>query len=226
MNRVFRWVSVVVSACLAGQSLAGFTVVTGAANANQWFGGAGAYTSITFSEFPSGTLVTEQYAAMGVHFVDPAGSWIQATQGFLQDGWGLHGLSSIDMRFDTPVCGLAVHYPGEVKAEFYSGDALVFSWQQWGGGEQSKFVGAFGDVAFDRVVFKSALVAPPWMPPYSVNFDNLYFSTVPTPGAALGVLGLLPIAERRRRNRRSTVSQADISELSCKLARPQSGETS
>lgn len=185
--------------CVAGQALGGLTAITGAANADQWFGNAGAYSTITFTEFPYGTLVADQYSSLGIHFVEPQGNWIYSTGSFAQDGWGLQGENSIDMRFDTPMRGLAVYYPGIVKAQFFSGDQLVYSWTQNFGGGSNKFAGFFGDVAFDRVVFKNAQNPPPWGDVYPVYFDNLYFTTVPAPGAAASLLGILAIARRRRR---------------------------
>jgi len=184
--------------CVAGQSFGGLAVVTGAANANQWLGDAGAYSTITFTEFPYGTLITEQYASLGIHFVEPQGNWIYSTVSFTQDGWGLQGENSIDMRFDTPMRGLAVYYPGVVKAQFFSGDQLVYSWTQNFGGGSNKFAGFFGDVAFDRVVFKNAVNPPPWGSTYPVYFDNLYFTTVPVPGVALYLIGGVSIVCRRR----------------------------
>lgn len=187
--------------CVAGQALGGLTVVTGAANAAQWFGSAGAYSTITFTEFPYGTLIAEQYASLGIHFVEPQGNWIygNGVDGFVQDGWGLQGENSIDMRFDTPMRGLAVYYPGIVKAQFFSGDQLVYSWTQNFGGGSNKFGGFFGETSFDRVVFKNAVNPPPWGDTYPVYFDNLYFTTVPAPGAAVLLLGFVPIARGRRR---------------------------
>ena len=198
------WASTLAAACTAPTALGGFAVVTGATNASQWLGNAGAYSTITFTEFPYGKMIREQYASLGIHFVEPQGNWINGsdingTDVFLQDGWGLHGHNSIDMRFDTSMRGLAVYYPGIVKAQFFFGSELVYSWTQNGGGGSNKFAGFFGDVAFDRVVFKSATNAPPWMDPYPAVFDNLYFTPVPAPGAAACLLGFLAIAGGKRR---------------------------
>lgn len=198
------FVSGLAALCVAGPALGGLTVVTGAANADQWFANAGAYSTITFTEFPYGTLIAEQYASLGIHFVEPLGNWIygsdvNGTDLFVQDGWGLHGENSIDMRFDTPMRGLAVYYPGIVKAQFFSGDQLVYSWTQNFGGGSNKFGGFFGETSFDRVVFKNAQNPPPWGDVYPVKFDNLYFTTVPAPGAATSLLGVVAIARRRRR---------------------------
>ena len=200
--------------CVAGRSFGGLAVVTGAANADQWFGNAGAYSTITFNEFPYGTLISNQYASLGIHFVEPQGNWIygsdvNGTDLFVQDGWGLHGENSIDMRFDTPIRGLAAYYPGVVKAQFFSGEQLVYSWTQNFGGGSNKFAGFFGDVAFDRVVFKNANNPPPWGSIYPVKFDNLYFTTVPAPGVAVCLLGGVSIVCRRRERKGSAWSAAD-----------------
>lgn len=198
-----RWASVVAASCLAAPALGGFSVVTGAANAGEWFGSAGAYTSISFSEFSEGTFINEQYSSLGIHFADPVGNLIFGPDPTLlpQDGWGLKGLLSIDMRFDTPMRGLAVYYPAVVKAQFYLGDQLVYSWLHYEHGGSNKFAGFMSDVSFDRVVFKNALNPPPWGDPYPLTLDNLYFTPVPAPGAAACLLGLAPIAGRRRRGR-------------------------
>ena len=76
---------------------------------------------------------------------------------------------------------------------------LVYSWTQNFGGGSNKFGGFFGDVAFDRVVFKKATNPPPWMGIDPVVLDNLYFTSVPAPGAATCLRWFLAIAGGKRR---------------------------
>jgi len=189
----------VVVLVMAGQSFGGLSVVTGSANADQWFGSAGSFTTISFTGFPYGTPVAEQYAPQGVHFVQPAGAWIYAAEAFAQDGWGMQGEIAIDMRFDSPMLGLAVYYPGIAKAKFYAGEQLLYSWSQNAGGGSNRFAGFFGDAAFDRVVFEHGQTPPPWGEIYPVHIDNLYFTTVPSPAGLAILIGAAALSRRLRR---------------------------
>ncbi len=185
-----------VAAACATPAIGALTVVTGASNANQWFGNAGGYTGITFTGFASGTLLTDQYDAEGVHFANPGTTnWFQyAPDDFIQDDWGLTG-SIFDVQFDTPLFGLAVYYRSWTKARFYSGTELVYYWEQTGPGAPNSFAGFFSDIAFDRVIFKGGSPGySDWWHPYEfsvVNWDNLYFTTVPAPASVIVISALL-----------------------------------
>ena len=183
------------------------TVISGVSNANQWFEGAGSYTSISFTGYPYATSIAEQYASLGVHFRtnSPYGLYINgsetvAMEMYPQDNWGLIGWGTIEMNFDDAMYGVAGFHPGHVRAKFYSGDRLVYSWTgSEGSGEWFTFHGFIGDVAFDRAVFEGVLLGYPGPQFPMLTFDSLYFTNVPAPSAVLCLLGgLLTIAQRRR----------------------------
>lgn len=182
---------------LGAHSSAGFTVVTGDANANQWFGAAGAYQLVAFTGFAEGTQITSQYSSMGVQFAFQ-GDWgnnIQ-TSSFMypQDGWGMVGNGTITVAFDSPMLAFAVHYPGDMRIGFYSGASLLHSWGAQATGS-NLFAGFTSDVAFDRVVLSS-------YGPQNLGLfvDNVYFSAVPGP-ATLVALGLGTALTRSRQRR-------------------------
>lgn len=218
MTTNIRWASALAAIVATGNAFGGITVAHGINNAAQWFGGVGNYNTLTFTEFPAETVITEQYAPMGVHFVPSpwgGGNFQIVSSGgnpswFPQDGFGLKGIVNdwawLDIVFDTPMLAWASHYPLTWRAEFYSGTQLVYGWEQsvWGPGNESgnMFTGFYGDIAFNRVRLQKPLGDYPGNG-FPVLMDNMYFSTVPAPGAASCLLWLASIGTRRRRASRA-----------------------
>jgi len=180
-----------------------FSVVSGSANANQWLQSVGTYTALTFTEFPDlpgSTRITEQYAPLGVHFVDTDGNWIARNDLYPQDGSGLAGWVSVDLRFDSPMRAFAAYYPGYSAFSFYSGSQLIFSKTNLYTGGYNIFAGFTSNVSFDRVLLYGE---PPnhYGEPDPVYYDNFYFSTVPAPSGALLLIAATFGAARRRAKR-------------------------
>ncbi len=198
------WASALGAIVSAEPALCGITVVTGAQSANQWFSGVSAYTSIAFTEFPASTLITEQYASLGVHFGGgPQGNEIMFSGGdssfFPQDNLGLLGASTVEMVFDTPMRAWGAYYPGLLRARLYTGTQLVHSWDPEVGGWVNNFIGFFGDISFDRVVLLQPFSEYPGPDNTRVAMDNMYFSTVPAPSAATCLMVFLAMHGRRRK---------------------------
>lgn len=62
---------------------------------DQWQSLVGDFSTINFTGYPDGTSVTNQYSQLGVTFI--GASFIAATTGFVNDGWGLHGPSGLHL---------------------------------------------------------------------------------------------------------------------------------
>lgn len=176
---------------------AGFATISGHANSGQWFNAVGSYTSILFNEFPHGTEITNQYAPLGAHFQSALQMWITYTplQGS-QDNMCFYSYTTMELTFDTPMHAFAMYFGSWPRAEFYSGDQLLHTWDQFVV-PTPRFVGFTSDAGFDRIVFRSNNDAP-WQPPGHIRIDDLYFSTVPGP-AAVWALALSGRLVRRRR---------------------------
>jgi hypothetical protein len=186
LNRIALMCSV---AFAAQPALAGVTKYT--IQFDPWAEAAGSYSTITFAEFGS-TAITNQYAPLGVNFTGPDLNFSYQSDNFPQDGWGLDGNSIIELTFDKPINAIAFHFPASLVVNLWSG-GQIFHTSDFAGSINQKFGGLYSDQAFDRVWFRGGFSQTS-----QAYLDNLYFSTIPTPGA-LGLLGLWGLRRARRR---------------------------
>jgi hypothetical protein len=149
-----------------------------------WQQAAGPTTTIDFVQ-PVPTLITDDYASLGVLFTeanDYAAPMLNTPSG---DGWGLYSGpdSSITIQFTQPVYALAFHVPGSFDYKVYSGDTLLLV-----DAAVNPFRGITSTVAFDRIVCYGGSA-----------IDNLYFGPpIPAPGT-LALAAVLLLGPRRLR---------------------------
>ncbi len=150
----------------------------------------GEFTTIGFTEFPSGTFVTDQYADLGILFTD--GNDIIVCCGketFPEDGAGLDGNGDISVAFETPQLWIGVDFPGFLDIELYY-QGKLFHTGVFGFGGVGNFGGLLSTQPFDAAVLIDPLG--------EAEIDDLHFG-VPAPGTwALLVLGGLLHRRRRR----------------------------
>jgi len=160
-----------------------------------WSPAAGSTSTITFGELPPGTLVTDQYAGLGVTFTDPDPNFCGIVSG-ASDGFALNGFDLIEVTFAAPILSFGWDHPGWTRARFYLGDVLVFNTGYVGNGTWT-FNGIVSTMPFDRVQLNDL---PSAGGVHDVFVDNMHFSTIPAPHAAavLGV-GAAMLSRRRRR---------------------------
>jgi hypothetical protein len=164
--------------------------------------------TITFDEvgLASGTVVTNQYAGLGVSFT---GTWQNNTYGGVFPNISGGALTdfqpnfcpcgpTFEIAFTNPVSAAVFAFvtnPGTSTLTSYLGATLVESanFSTGGNGEFTGFTGSF----FDRIVVS------PGGGNFASVIDNLEFNTVPEPTtlALLGA-GLVALRARRRRARR------------------------
>ncbi len=152
------------------------------------------HSTCDFTGFAPNTIITEQYADLGIHFVNPFNLVHNIPSLFPQDGWGIDPNGVLEVKFDGPMHAIAAHSPSsQWKYKLYLGDALVGQFPaQTAGPEQ--FLGVTTAFAFDRVRF---LLGGDFG---IIWTDNIYFATVPAPAAmpVLLMLGLVAPGLRRR----------------------------
>ena len=165
-------------------------------DSGEWFAAVGDVTTIDFTGFDKGTLITDQYEGLGVVFND-LGHFIDQSDGAFEDGWGLYRaggeFAPIDLSFATPQSWIAVDFPGDVQFELYSKGKLIYTSSGFSDeGDPPGFAGLISTVLFDSVLITDPLG--------DVFIDNLHFG-VPAPGT-LALLGLAAILPKRRRRGR------------------------
>jgi hypothetical protein len=158
---------------------------------SQWQSLADAYTTIDFTGFPDATPITDQYGALGVIVAAPA--FIFASNGLVNDGWGLHGPSGLHLFYDTPQRWIAVHHAANAEFELYfEGELVGMSGFDPIGGIGS-FLGIVSTVPFDEVI----ITKPPFYGTHIIIDDLHWGSSIPAPPCLLIFSGL---ARRRRRD--------------------------
>lgn len=180
-------------------ALVGFSATTAQAGVveftdkDEWFAAVGDVTTIDFTGFEKGTLITDQFEDLGVVF-NGLGHFIVQSDGGFEDGWGLHrvgdGANPIDLSFTTAQLWIAVDFPGAVQFELFSEGRLIYTSNGFSDeGDPPGFAGLVSTELFDAVLITDPLGG--------VFIDNLHFG-VPAPGT-LALLGLAAAMPRRRR---------------------------
>jgi len=154
------------------------------------------FTTLGFVGLTPGTFLNDQYLDLGVDFTD--GSLIQTGPViYPQDGIGVFGGCIIDMLLSTPAYAIATHHPGTMRYFLYSGDSLLYVSPLDGDSGYNNFRGIVSSLPFDRVMFLGDTLGPPQCDDIAV--DNIYFASVPAPGAAALLAAALWRSRRRVR---------------------------
>ena len=171
---------------------AGFSYVSSFAT---WQAFAPTFTTVDFTALQDDDWLTDQYFDLGVSF---DGGLVQVSPGiYLQDGVGVYGGCSIEVVFAELQYAIGSHHPGSMAFDLYLGETLLYVSPDTGLGFDN-FRGVTSTQPFDRVIMHRNLGGPSCV---AVQVDNIYFSSVPTPGAAaVLLLGLAANARRRREN--------------------------
>lgn len=160
-----------------------------------WFNAAGPISEVDFTGFAPNTIITNQYAHLGVTFTDGTDR-IHFAGSYLEDGVGLNGaFDESSLAFAQPMHTLAFDYPGNIQFVLYSGAQAIFDSGIVFGGGAGAFVGIISTQSFDSVEITD--------PTLGLVYDTLYFGApIPAPaGLAALLAGLLARPGRRRPTR-------------------------
>jgi len=155
----------------------------------EWESAARPFTTIDFTGFDSGTIITTQYIDLGVVFTG-GDDLMLPNSSFVNDGWGLAGHEAIDMAFLEPLFVLAVDFPGSLIIDLYNDGELMYS-NGFAGPGEGHFAGLVSTDPFDFVVLRREFDP--------VFIDDLHFGP-PIPGAP-GVVPFVLAAVTKRRRR-------------------------
>ncbi|MHC4220481.1 MAG: hypothetical protein ACYSU7_18730 [Planctomycetota bacterium] len=118
---------------------------------DEWIAAVGPFTTIDFTEYPGGTVVTDQYVNVGALFTDGNDVIHSSPTGYLNDGRGLDGNGDVDVSFDTPQHWLALDFPGILYVRLYCQGELIATTNAWGSGGVGFFFGFLSVEPFDAV---------------------------------------------------------------------------
>jgi hypothetical protein len=192
----------IVSIALVGSSStsAHASIVT-YTNQSAWEVATGSSTYIGFNEYAVGTIITDQYQALGVTFTDGDDKIVSGDAGiFPVDGRGLRGYwgqfgfhKPITAVFDAPRYSVAAHFSSGSIIQLYLGSQFVGQTGIFTPAFTGPFGGITSTVPFDRVVLDNGS---------TIGIDSLFFgSAVPGPGG-FGALALASVCLRGRRRQR------------------------
>ena len=158
-----------------------------------WEAAVGAFTTIDFTDFPHGTIITTQYSGLGATFTDGNDTIFVYPDAFPIDGVGLDAQGSITISFSTPMSYIGVDFPGSLHIDLFSGGSPIYSSSNFGGIGAGFFAGLVTQSTFDEVLLTD------WFDGLAA-IDNLSFGIIPAPGtlALLGLAGLMSTRRRRR----------------------------
>jgi len=160
---------------------------------DEWQAAVGPFSTADFTGFPDNTPIDEQYAYLGVHFVDGEDYVLCCDEElFPEDGAGLDGNELIDLVFDGPMYWIAADFPGYLTIHLYYEGQLFYISNEFGVGGVGNFGGLFSTEPFDR--------AGIWDYDENVVLDDLHFGPpIPAPSAMPLISAALLAARRRRR---------------------------
>jgi hypothetical protein len=187
---------VALSAAFACEALASVTLYQGSTGLSAWSAASGSFTTIDFTGYPQGTLITTQYEELGVTFTSSDPDFVLFGETvFLSDGVGLNGLSVVELTFSQPSHAFAYHHPGRQYLMLFWQGNEIYSSPILGGSGVGFFDGLTSTLPFDQV----RILRLPEPLGGNVSIDNIYFSTVPGPSGAalLALAGLIGPGRRR-----------------------------
>ena len=185
--------AILLTTCLA--SLCGSILhagITEYEDKDEWEAAAGSWSTADFTGFPMGTPIDEQYAFLGVHFVDGYDFVLCCNfETFPQDGAGLDGNELIDLVFDAPMYSIAADFPGTLRIDLYHEGQFFYRSSEFGIGGYGNFGGLVSTEPIDRAMI--------WDYDHNVVLDDLHFGPpIPAPSALMLIGGALLVARRRR----------------------------
>jgi MYXO-CTERM domain-containing protein len=176
---------------VAGLSTSVQAEVTSFEDRDEWEVVVGEFTTIDFTGFDQLTIITDQYADLGILFTDGS-DWI-IFDGDFEDGSGLGGGfgDDIEISFDEPQYWIAIDFVGLAQFELFRDGELIYTSYVFDD-NPSTFAGLFSTEPFDAVVLDDPTAG-------FISIDNLYFGPpIPAPGA-FGLIGLSAFLGTRRR---------------------------
>ena len=159
---------------------------------DEWLDAVGRFVTADFTGFEPGTVITDQYADLGVLFTDGFYTVVCCSKNtYPEDGAGLDGNGNITVVFDTPMAYIGVDYPGLMQIELFSRGRLIYTSSLFSGDPVGNFAGLISSELFDSAV----LIC--WAG-FEAEIDDLHFGPPDCPADldgddTVGILDLLAL---------------------------------
>jgi hypothetical protein len=169
-----------------------FAVITNYTNKATWQSAVQqTFVTIDFTGFAHLEPLTDQYASLGILFTD-GDDRIRHHNNFPNDGQGLFGNPwSVTVEFEQPQSAIGIEHWASTRFELYYHGASIGISQQFIHSGNGWFSGITSTMPFDKVRIYHPSGG-------DTNVDDLFFSSIPTPGI-LPAFGILMLTQRRRR---------------------------
>jgi hypothetical protein len=191
-SRHLRQAAAVALCILGACATAAFADIVEYRDKEEWEAAAGSWSTADFTGFPDNTPIDEQYAYLGVHFVDGY-DFVVLSDGFLNDGAGLDGNELVDLVFDAPMYWIAADFPSYLGFDLYFEGEFFYKSSEFGIGGYGNFGGLVTTEPFDRAVLWKYGTFP------NVFVDDLHFGPPIAAPSAMALIGGALLAARRRR---------------------------
>lgn len=157
-----------------------------------WIDAVGDFNTIDFTGFEEGTIITDQYADLGVWFTTGYDEIGFSADRYPNDNWGLDGnLGYTTLAFDSPQYWFGADYAFGLGIWFFRDDELVLV-ASFGGQGGGHFGGIISDEPFDGLrLTGDPLGCCPFI-------DDLYVGVPGSGGLAVLIVAGVCIRRRRR----------------------------
>jgi hypothetical protein len=136
---------------------------------NAWAEAVGSFNTIGFTGFPDNTLISDQFAELGVLFTDENDFTVCCSEiSFPNDGAGLEGNPVLHLAFLTPQSCIASHFGSFLRIQLFAGGTLIYTSNDFIGGDPPNFAGLASSELFD-----AAMLSNPFS--FDIVIDDVHF---------------------------------------------------
>jgi hypothetical protein len=111
----------------------------------------GAQQCADFTAYSNGTVITNQYASIGMTFTQ-GNDTVLVSGAFVVDGVGINCGGDMEIVFSGPQSAIGCDFPGALKISIYNGATLIWSSTNFAGSGSGFFAGLVSSVSFNRAV--------------------------------------------------------------------------
>jgi hypothetical protein len=128
-------------------------------DANAWAEAVGSFNTIDFTGFPDSTLISNQFAELGVLFTDANEFTVCCSEvQFPNDGEGLDVNNNLHLSFLTPQSAIAADFHPVLRIQLFCGGSLVYTSSEFVDSIHGTFAGVVTDEFFDSAMMVTSAI--------------------------------------------------------------------